>query len=173
MKVTLKDKGTISYNPKSLSTSKSTIEFTEQNILMSLRMRFSKLFSIWFNMLVETDSLEVKLDETFSPIVIQKEIEMEYSFLSGGERTAIALAYRLALNQTINSLFSKIQTKDLIILDEPTDGFSETQIDKIRDILEELNVAQLIVVSHEQKIEGFVDNVIKINKFEDVSSIEN
>ena len=151
----------------------SLIEFTEQNILMSLRMRFSKLFSKWFNMLVETDSLQVKLDETFSPIIIQKEVEMEYSFLSGGERTAVALAYRLALNQTINSILSKIQTKNLVILDEPTDGFSETQIDKIRGILEELNVAQLIVVSHEQKIEGFVDNVIRIKKHDEVSSVVN
>ena len=59
---------------------------------------------------------------------------------------------------------SKIKTKDLVILDEPTDGFSEQQLDKMRSVLDELNIGQLIIVSHEQKIEDFVDNVIKFKK---------
>lgn len=52
----------------------------------------------------------------------------------------------------------------MIILDEPTDGFSDAQLDKVRDILKEINVTQLLIVSHEQKIEGFVDNIIRIKK---------
>jgi hypothetical protein len=34
----------------------------------------------------------------------------------------------------------------------------------MRDIFQQLNVGQLLVVSHEQKIDGFVDNVIKFKK---------
>ena len=117
-------------------------------------------------------SFEVMLDENFTPLITQKEIEMDYSFLSGGERTAIALAYRLALNQTINSVLSQIKTKDLIILDEPTEGFSEAQIDKMREVLNELKVTQLIIVSHEQKIESFVDTVIKLKKEGELSSLD-
>jgi len=139
------------------------INFTEKNIMLTLRNEFSKLFNKWFGMLT-TDSFYVNLDETFSPIISQGDFELDYSFLSGGERTAVALAYRLALNQILNSLLSKIKTQNLVILDEPTDGFSEQQLDKVRDILQELNVEQLILVSHEQKIEGFVDNVIKLKK---------
>ena len=45
--------------------------------------------------------------------------ELDYEFLSGGERTAIALAYRLSLNQVINSVLSRLKTGNLIILDEP------------------------------------------------------
>ena len=108
----------------------------------------------------------------FTPIILQRETEMDYEFLSGGERTAVALAYRLALNQIINSIMSKIKTRGIIILDEPTDGFSEEQISKIRDILEELNAKQLIIVSHEQKIESFVDNVFKTTKEGDVSIVK-
>ena len=69
-------------------------------------------------------------------------------------------------------MLSKIKTKGIIILDEPTDGFSEEQIMKIRDILEELNVSQLIIVSHEPKIESFVDNVFKVQKNGDISTIK-
>jgi len=139
------------------------ISFIEKNVMARLKKEFSNLFSEWFGMLV-SDSFNVYLSDDFSPIIEQQDYELDYSYLSGGERTAIALAYRLALNQTINSMMSKIKTKNLVILDEPTDGFSESQLDKMRDVLDELHVSQLIIVSHEQKIEGFVDNVIKLKK---------
>lgn len=139
------------------------INFTEKNIMLTLRNEFSKLFSNWFSMLT-TDTFFVNLDENFTPVISQGDFELDYSFLSGGERTAVALAYRLALNQILNSLLSQIKTRGLVILDEPTDGFSDQQLDKVRDILNELNVNQLILVSHEPKIESFVDNVIRFKK---------
>ena len=110
------------------------------------------------------DTFTTALDEDFTPIIEQQDFSLDYSFLSGGERTAVALAYRLALNQVINSLLSRIKTRDLIILDEPTDGFSDQQLDKMRDVLGQLNAKQLIIVSHEQKIESFVENVIRFRK---------
>jgi len=145
--------------------------FTEKNVMLKLREDFSNLFSQWFSILV-SDSITVRLDESFSPIIQQADYEIEYDYLSGGERTAVALAYRLALNQTINSLLSRIKTRDIVILDEPTDGFSESQLDKMRDVLNQLNVKQLILVSHEQKIEGFVNNIIKFKKIDGVTQIE-
>ncbi|MCX6750541.1 MAG: hypothetical protein NTZ83_03720, partial [Candidatus Pacearchaeota archaeon] len=143
----------------------------EKNVFTKLKIEFSKLFSEWFSMLV-SDFFNVRLSEDFTPIVEQQDYEIDYAYLSGGERTAIALAYRLALNQVINSFLSKIKTKDLVILDEPTDGFSEQQLDKMRWVLEELNVSQLIIVSHEQKIESFVENVIRFKKENGKSMIE-
>jgi len=147
-----------------LSTSfLSVISFTERNIMLKLREDFSKLFNEWFNILVP-ENFTVRLDEDFTPLIEQQDYQLDYSYLSGGERTAIALAYRLALNQVINSLLSRIKTRDLVILDEPTDGFSEQQLDKMRDVLDELKVNQLIIVSHEAKIESFVENIIKFSK---------
>jgi len=148
------------------------IAVIEKNVFTKLKIEFSRLFSKWFSMLV-SDFFNVRLSEDFTPIIEQQDYEIDYSYLSGGERTAVALAYRLALNQVINSFLSKIKTKDLVILDEPTDGFSEQQLDKMRGILEELNVSQLIIVSHEQKIESFVENVIRFKKENGKSFIEN
>jgi exonuclease SbcC len=145
--------------------------YTERNVMLKLREEFSDLFSNWFSILV-SDSISVRLDESFSPVIQQNDYEVDYNYLSGGERTAIALAYRLALNQVINSLLSKIKTKDLVILDEPTDGFSDSQLDKMRDIFQQLKVRQLILVSHEPKIEGFVDNIIRFKKVGGISEIE-
>jgi DNA repair protein SbcC/Rad50 len=143
----------------------------EKNVMTKLKLDFSKLFEEWFCMLV-SDNFNIHLSDDFTPIIEQQDYEIDYTYLSGGERTAIALAYRLALNQVINSLLSKIKTKDLVILDEPTDGFSEQQLDKMRDVLQELNIKQLIVVSHEQKIEGFVENVVRLKKEKGKSKIE-
>jgi len=147
------------------------ILFTEKNVMLKLREEFSKLFSEWFSVLVP-ESLSVRLDEQFSPIIQQQDYELSYNYLSGGERTAVALAYRLALNQVINSLLSRIKTRDLIILDEPTDGFSETQLDKMRDVFSQLNVQQLILVSHEAKIESFAENIIKFRKEGGITKVE-
>ena len=147
------------------------MSIVEKNVLTKLKAEFSELFSEWFSMLV-SDSFNVWLGDDFTPIVEQQDYEIDYAYLSGGERTAIALAYRLALNQVINSFLSKIKTQDLVILDEPTDGFSDQQLDKMRNVLEQLNVSQLIIVSHEQKIESFVENVIKFRKENGVTRIE-
>jgi exonuclease SbcC len=149
----------------------SLISFIEKNVMIKLKAEFSKLFAEWFCMLV-SDTFNVHLSDDFTPVVEYQDYEIDYAYLSGGERTAIALAYRLSLNQVINSLLSKIKTKDLVILDEPTDGFSEQQLDKMRDVLQQLHVKQLIIVSHEQKMEGFVENVIKFKKQNGITSIE-
>ncbi|MFH1500562.1 MAG: AAA family ATPase [archaeon] len=149
----------------------SLVSFTERNVLLKLREEFSRLFSQWFALLV-SDNLTVTLDEDFTPVVEQQDFQLDYTFLSGGERTAIALAYRLALNQVINSMLSRIRTKDIVILDEPTDGFSEQQLDKVRDILSELNAKQIILVSHEQKVEGFVENIIRFHKEGGITKVE-
>ena len=136
--------------------------------MTKLKIEFSNLFAEWFYMLV-SDNFEVRLSDDFTPIVQQHDYEIDYQYLSGGERTAIALAYRLSLNQVINSMISRIKTRDIVILDEPTDCFSEQQLDKMRDVLQQLNVRQLIIVSHEMKIEGFVENVIRFRKEKDMS----
>jgi len=147
------------------------ISFIEKNVMIKLKSEFSRLFAEWFYMLV-SDNFNIRLSDDFTPIIEQQDYEINYAYLSGGERTAIALAYRLALNQVINSMLSKIKTRDLVILDEPTDGFSTEQLDKMRDILQQLDIKQLIIVSHEQKIEGFVENVIKFKKENGISKIE-
>ena len=138
--------------------------------MIKLKVEFSKLFAKWFLMLV-SDVFDVRLDDEFTPIIEHQDYEIDYSHLSGGERTAIALAYRLSLNQVVHSLLSQVKTRDLVILDEPTDGFSDQQLDKMRDVLNQMEVKQLIIVSHEQKIESFVENVIRFRKENGISKV--
>ncbi len=148
-----------------------TMGVLEKNIMLKVHRDFDQLFQKWFGMLVETELMRIRLDDSFSPVIEQNGYETDYGFLSGGEKTAAALAYRLALNQVITTIMGVIKTRDLLILDEPTDGFSEQQLDRMRDLLDELDAKQIILVSHEDKIESFVDTVIRVEKHNHVSRV--
>ncbi|MBR9701087.1 hypothetical protein GOV11_04445 [Candidatus Woesearchaeota archaeon] len=94
----------------------------------------------------------------------QQGYEADVAHLSGGERTAVSLAYRLALVHTIQVLLPHLGTSGLVMLDEPTDGFSADQLERMRDVLRELKASQIILVSHEQQLESFVDHIIRVEK---------
>ncbi len=143
----------------------------EKNVMTKIHSEFNEYFRQWFGMLIEDENLNVRINDEFTPIVEQNGYETEITNLSGGEKTSCALAYRLALNKVINDIVSTIKTKDIIILDEPTDGFSSEQLDRVRDVIEQIGMKQIIIVSHEAKIETFVDNVIRIRKNDHVSEI--
>lgn len=142
----------------------------EKHAMTKIHYEFNSMFQQWFGMLVE-EEISARLDESFTPIIQQNGYDVEVENLSGGERTACALAYRLALNKTINTLISGMKTKELLMLDEPTEGFSSEQLDRMREVLQQLKLNQIIIVSHEQKIESFADNIIRICKEDHVSRV--
>src|SRR3989344_363511 len=143
----------------------------EKQVMINIHHHFDQLFQEWFSILIEDLNVFSRLDDSFAPIIMQNGYEIAFNDLSGGEKTSAALAYRLALNKVINTLIHTINTKDLLILDEPTDGFSIEQLDKVREVLEKLQSRQTIIVSHETKIESFVNNVIRISKENHISAV--
>ncbi|KKU99675.1 MAG: hypothetical protein UY34_C0040G0001, partial [Parcubacteria group bacterium GW2011_GWA2_48_9] len=138
----------------------------EKHVMVNIHSQFNELFKNWFDILLEDEAMNVRVDEEFTPVIEQDGYETYIENLSGGEKTSVALSYRLALNKVINDIVAGIKTKDIIMLDEPTDGFSTEQLDKVRDVLEQLSMKQVIIVSHESKIESFVENVIRVQKQE-------
>jgi exonuclease SbcC len=52
----------------------------------------------------------------------------------------------------------------LLILDEPTDGFGKEQLVRLTKVLDELQAAQIIMVSHERELESFVDKIYRVTK---------
>jgi DNA repair protein SbcC/Rad50 len=147
------------------------VSLMEKQVMLKVHDEFDSFFQQWFNILLEDEAITSRLDDTFTPIVEQNGYETFVQNLSGGEKTSCALAYRLALNKVINDLITTVKTKDLLILDEPTDGFSSEQLDKVRDVIDQLNVEQLIIVSHESKIESFVQSIIRVAKESGVSRV--
>ncbi|MGI0031195.1 MAG: AAA family ATPase [Nitrososphaeraceae archaeon] len=147
-----------------------SIEQIESQVLISIKEEFSKLFQKWFYLLIEVGDIDVEIDEFFTPIVNQNGYRLEVDSLSGGEKTSIALAYRLALNEIIRRMI--MLDDNLLILDEPTDGFSKEQLIQIKHVLEELSASQVIVVSHEKELEGFVETIFRVVKESEKSQVE-
>jgi DNA repair protein SbcC/Rad50 len=144
----------------------------ERHVLMSIHATFDAVFRQWFSRMIEDDNLSTRIDHDFTPVMSQLGYETDLSYLSGGERTAVSLAYRLALVHTIHVLSPHLGTAGLIMLDEPTDGFSSEQLERMRDVLRDLRMEQIILVSHEQQLEGFVDHILRIRKQGEHSAVE-
>ena len=136
----------------------------ERHILARIYSEFNAFFQEWFSTLIEDETLSVRLDDSFSPVIEQNGYETWIENLSGGEKTSVALSYRLALNKVVNDFLSTIRTRELIILDEPTEGFSSEQLDRVREVINQTHVTQVIIVSHEAKMESFVDSIIRVTK---------
>ena len=142
----------------------------ESQVLVSVKDEFNKLFQKWFYLLIEAGDIDIEIDEFFTPVVNQSGYRLEVDSLSGGEKTSIALAYRLALNEIIRRMI--MFDDNLLILDEPTDGFSKEQLVQINHVLEELTAAQVIIVSHEKELEGFVETIFRVAKESEKSQVE-
>jgi exonuclease SbcC len=144
----------------------------EEEVFERIRFRFEGLFADWFARLVEADDLEARVDETFSPLLRSGEydLDLDLDSLSGGERTSLALAYRLALNTMVREE-AGLGRESLLVLDEPTDGFSSGQLNRLRDILGETGCDQTVIVSHEQELEGVADRVYGVSKEHGLSTV--
>lgn len=148
-----------------------TLDNIEKHIMITINQEFNQHFQRWFNLLVEDPGKDARVDEDFTPIIEQDGYEQLVDFLSGGEKTSVALAYRLALNTIVQKVSAGMKS-NLLILDEPTDGFSKEQLFKVREILNELKCPQVIMVSHERELESFADQVFRVEKREGTSEIK-
>jgi len=146
------------------------LEAIERHVMIAFQQEFNQFFQQWFELLVEDPTKSARIDEDFSIIVEQDGYEQNVNYLSGGEKTSVALAYRLALNMIVRKVATSMES-NLLILDEPTDGFSKEQLLKVQDILAELECPQVIIVSHERELESFADQIFRVSKERGISTI--
>jgi exonuclease SbcC len=143
----------------------------EKAVFTKYYVEFNEIFSKLFKDLIEDNEIEVRLNELFSIIVEQNGFDIDVKNLSGGEKSSLAIAYRLGLKQIIENNLHGETKLDILILDEPTDGFSNEQVDRLGNILKNSDLKQTILVSHDEKIESISDRTIKIEKINHVSKV--
>ena len=144
----------------------------EKKIIASSAHHFNSYFKEWFHELVEDKNIEVEIRvDDFQPVIHVNGHESPFKDLSGGEKSGLSLAYRLALNKIINEQYQEVKTKDLLILDEPTDGFSQQQINRMQPIFEKLNTSQMIIISHERNLESFVTDIFHFERENHVTKV--
>jgi len=147
------------------------LDSIEKHVMSSYQQEFNEHFQRFFASLVEDETKDARIDDDFTPLIEQDGWEMNLDYLSGGERTSVALAYRLALNILVRKTTGSMDS-NLLILDEPTDGFSREQLEKVRDIFIEIQCPQVIIVSHERDLESFAGQVFAVTKNEGISTVE-
>lgn len=122
----------------------------------------------------EGPMLNISIDENYTPI-----IEGEGGYirgainLSGGERTFLALAYRLGIGQLVLHLRTG-RGLSMLLLDEPTEslGREDGSIDRLAEILSRLKtVEQIIAVTHSEAFAEKADHVIRVEKRDGRSTV--
>ena len=119
-------------------------------------------------------SLTIKIDENYTPIVVGEEgHERSVLNISGGERTFLALAYRLGVGQLIMHIKSG-RGLSMLLLDEPTEslGREDGSIDRLAELISRLKtVEQIIAVTHSEAFAEKADYVIRVEKKDGRSSV--
>ena len=126
-----------------------------------------------YNDLNPTSPFTIQIDEDYTPIISAGSYSRSYGNLSGGERTEIALAYRIGLGNAIYEARTGVPM-ELLILDEPTENLGNEEedraIERLATMLSSLKIRQIIVVTHDQTFAEFADNTIQIRKTSNQSS---
>ncbi len=159
---------------KSLEELKKVVQRLEllreeiRNIRELVRLKFledfRREFSRWFRTIRREEYYRVDVDTEYEPKAYTPEgLEVPISSLSGGERTSVALAYRLALS-TIVSKLGGVSRPELLILDEPTTGLDEDDIRVLPEILRSLGLKQVIVVTHSRELKEAGDVKFLVSK---------
>ena len=146
---------------------KNMREIVRKNYLEAFR----KIFRRKFNEIRHESEYMVDIRSDYEPIAYANKEEVPIQHLSGGEKTSVALAYRLALSELASVASSIIPTK-VMILDEPTTGLDREDIKSLAEAIRNItSIPQVIIVTHNETLKSYADFVYKIEKRGGISEI--
>ncbi len=140
---------------------KNMREIVRKNYLEEFRRIFRKRFEE-----IRRDETEYTVDVKFDyePIAYANGEEVKITNLSGGEKTSVALAYKLALSE-LASIASAVIPSQLLILDEPTTGLDSEDVKALAEAIKNItHIPQVIIVTHDETLKSFADHVLTIEK---------
>jgi len=137
------------------------IRLKAKKIIEMLMQQFIVRFGI--------DALGIELDPEYNVYLLTRDGKKSVTMLSGGERIALALAFRLAIARALGGKLS------VLILDEPTVHLDEERRRELVEVLRQshklLGVSQMIVVTHDRELEEAADVVVEVAKESGVSHV--
>lgn len=145
---------------------KHIVEPLEKEVTKVIARQFKDYFANYVRILMHDQPLDVVVTDDFDIKfrVLIGEKPLEITSLSGGQGIALSLAYRLALN-TIVRKYSPHLKKSVLILDEPTTGFSPDMVQRLKELLEGLRrigLGQIIIVTHDKSLAELGDCRIRL-----------
>lgn len=120
-------------------------------------------------------SFYVEIDDEYTPTLRgDSGFKRDANLISGGERTWLALAYRIGLGQLIMEAKTG-QSLELLILDEPTEalGTEDKSIDALAAAISNLKmVRQILTVTHSEELAKEASTRILVIKKDGISNVE-
>ena len=120
-------------------------------------------------------SFYVEIDDEYTPILIDESgFKRNVNQISGGERTWLALAYRVGLGRLIMEAKTG-QSFELLILDEPTEalGTEDRSIEALAKAISNLKmVRQILAVTHSEELAKEASTKIFVSKRNNTSFVE-
>jgi exonuclease SbcC len=137
-------------------------EVIRRNFLEDFRQEFQRKFEE-IRRYEEEYSVDIKQDYEPIAYALNSE-EVPIANLSGGEKTSVALSYRLALAD-LAAQISSINPSEILILDEPTTGFDQDDIKSLPPALRNIKtIPQIIIVTHEEELKNAADYKYEVIK---------
>ncbi len=125
---------------------------------------FRKIFRKEFDEIRRESEYLVDIKGDYEPVAYSNGVEVPISHLSGGEKTSVALAYRLSLSQ-LASLASAVIPSKLMILDEPTTGLDREDVKALAETIRNItSIPQVIIVTHDETLKSYGDFVFNVEK---------
>lgn len=127
----------------------------EDRIKGYLLEEFKTILRDYYDVIFGGQGFNTDVDNEFRPVF--RDVEgRELTQPSGAQVTALALAYRLALNSVVRVANKKLEDAPLI-LDEPTVGFDSERVSSLANLLKSLRASkdsgiQVIVVTHAEEL---------------------
>ncbi len=123
------------------------------------------------NNILETlnKDFRIKVTEDFDIKVISGGETLSVNSLSGGERTILSIAFRLALATVLVK-----KQLSILVLDEPTEYLDENSRRQVFEIISKIagSIDQVIVVTHDIEVEEIADRIFRVNKVGERSLVE-
>ncbi len=125
---------------------------------------FKMLFQARFAEIRSESDYATEIDNDYNVKVIANDEVLDAKTLSGGEKTSVALAYRMALS-SIASLLGGVSKNESLLMDEPTSGLDREDINALSTCITRINdINQIVIVTHEDTMKNIADRLITITK---------
>ncbi len=156
---------------KIISNLREDIRSIREYVRLKFINEFKSLFKARFEELRNENDYLLDIDNNYNVIINAGNEETDAKALSGGEKTSVAIAYRLALS-SLASILGGVGKNELILMDEPTSGLDKEDINALTSAITKItDLKQIVIVTHEDSMKNIADKVIKLKKEAGVSTL--
>jgi exonuclease SbcC len=150
---------------KALSLVSRKIKDAGPEIADRIRLRISRSANSIYSSLVDSASEQIAFSNTYGIQIRDGQDTRAFETLAGSEQMSAAMAIRMGLLEETSEL-------DFVFFDEPTTHLDSAHRDKLASQLNQLNIPQKFVISHDDSFEPYLTAIFEVSKVNGNSQVE-